>query len=190
LSEVLFSRELRMKRKSTYGLTPAQLVRLLDVSANAVEAMDVMSDDQARNALLSEHLSRRLSHDPALQEALLHTPGQSDSHVQSLLDRSLRDALLAPGSDKALLRALKDHNKKLFSKITSGHEHLIGMTIYHAAIASALVHHGQRITQYSYENLEKRFAMLADKTWMACELKALFLQAATICRQRAYTEED
>ena len=182
--------ERRMKRKSTYGLTPAQLVRLLDVSAHAVEAMDGMSGDQTQNARLSEHLSRRLSQDVPLREALLHAAGPSKSQVESLLDRSLRDALLAPDSDKALLRTLKDHSKRLFSQITSGHEHLIGMTIYHAAIASALVHHGQRITRYSYEDLEKRFVTLADKPWMVCELKGLFLQATQICRQRAYSEED
>ncbi len=179
-----------MHRKSTYGLTPQQLARLLDVSAHAPESKVVLSEDQTRNALLCEYLSRRLATDPPLREVLLHASGRSESQVQSLLDRSLRDALLHPGSDRTLLRVLKDHSKKMFSQITSGQEHVIGTAIYHAAIASALVHHGQRITQYPYEDLERHFAALANKTWMACELKALFLQAVEICCQRAHTEKD
>lgn len=190
LSDVVCFSGLRMKRKSTYGLTPRQLVRLLDVSVNAPESIDVMSEDQTRNALLSEHLSRRLSDDLPLREALLAASGLSESQVQSLLDGSLRDALLAPEDDQALLRVIKDYSKKLSSRIVSGPENRIGITIYHAAIASALVHHGQRIAQYSYETLERHFPALAGQPWMVCELRALFLQAAKSCQQRAHTEQD
>jgi hypothetical protein len=189
-SDILVSREPRMKRKSTYGLKPTQLARLLHVSATAAESTDMMSEDQTRSDLLGEYLSRRLSNDLPLREALLAASGQSESQVQSLLDRSLQDALLAPDVDKILLRVIKEHGKKLSSKIASGPENLIGITIYHAAIASALVHHGQRITQYSYETLEKHFTSLAGQKWMVCELRALFMQAAKSCEQRAHTEED
>ena len=43
-----------MEKKSTYGLRPAQLARLLDVSARAAESADLTSDDQIRSALLRE----------------------------------------------------------------------------------------------------------------------------------------
>jgi hypothetical protein len=179
-----------MEKKSTYGLRPAQLARLLDVSARAAESADLMSDDQIRHTLLREHLSRRLSHDESLRDALLAAPGQTGSRIRALLDRSLRDALLAPENDTTLLRVIKDQGKRLSGRVASGHENQIGITVYHAAIASALVHHGQKITQYAYEALEQHFSALAGQTWMVCELQALFTEAAKSCRQRARTAQD
>jgi len=176
------------KRKSIYGLSPGQLTRLLDVSAKATQPVDLMSEDQTRSALLRERLDRRLSDDRLLQEALGTARGQSESGFRTLLDRSLREVLLTPGGDPVLLRALKDEGKRLSGRIASGHENQIGVALYHAAIASALVHQGQRITRYSYEVLERHFSTLAEQIWMVGELRTLFAQAAADCQRRMHSE--
>jgi len=76
------------------------------------------------------------------------------------------------------------------SQITSGPENQIGLAVYHAAIASALVHQGERITQHSYETLGRHFSALAGQAWMVGELQALFAQAAEGCQRRIYSEQD
>ncbi len=68
--------------------------------------------------------------------------------------------------------------------VTSGSETLIATTVYYAAIAAALVHHGQRISQYSCGSLGQRFSLLAERTWIDADVRKLFAQAAGLCREK------
>jgi hypothetical protein len=56
--------------------------------------------------------------------------------------------------------------------------------IYYASIASALVHHGHRITRLSYETLQNGYKELMEKPWVPAELKSLFEKASGVCRKR------
>lgn len=172
-----------MVEKSTFGLTPAQLGRLLAVSAKTIESADAIVEDQVNQRLLQEHLSRRLSGEPSFEKTLLSEGGRTAGEVRPLLNRSVKEALLDPHGDLAVLRAIKDHSKRLSAMVTSGSETLMTTTIYHAAIAAAMVHHNQRISQYSCESLAERFSLLAQRLWMDQELKGLFSRAVEICRQ-------
>lgn len=174
-----------MARKSTYGLTPAQLGRLLAVSAWALDSVDAGVEEHAKQTLLQEYLSRRLSEEPSLAEALLSDARRPAGEVHPLLDRSMRQALLDSRCDPDLLRVVKDHCKRLSAVVTSGPETLMTTTIYYAAIAAALVHHGQRISQLPGETLAERFSTLMQRPWMDPQLQGLFTEAAKICRRTA-----
>jgi len=169
--------------KSTYGLKPSQLGRLLAASAGALESREAMAGDQANETLLQQYLSRRLSSEPSFEEALLSAGGRSVEEVRPLLDRSMREVLLDPECDLAVLKAVKDHSKRRSAMVTSGSETLTTTALYYAAIAAALVYHGERITTYSTESLERRFSLLAERPWMDSECKALFVRAAEWCRR-------
>lgn len=54
------------------------------------------------------------------------------------------------------------------------------MAIYYAAVAGALVFHDSKITEHSFERLERAFGMLIAKTWMASELVGLFEKCRTL----------
>jgi hypothetical protein len=78
---------------------------------------------------------------------------------------------------------IKEASKRLTTTSVSEAELAVVTTIYHAAIASCLVHHAKKITQHSYEKLDESFALLIEKKWMASELVELFSNARGICRK-------
>jgi hypothetical protein len=170
-----------MKKKSIYGLKPSQVGRLLSVSARVPESVSDMSDDQIKETVFRDRLNRRLSDDPSFRDALMSVSGRSTGCVSGSLDRSLKEVLLDPGCSATMLQAIKDHSKRLSATVTSGSETLITKTIYYAAIAAAMVHHGERISKYPRESLAQRFSLLAQRQWMDPELRGLFAQAAQLC---------
>lgn len=172
-----------MQKKSTFGLTPAQLGRLLAVSARAADSADAMAEDQAREMLLQEYLSRRLSEEPLLAKILLQQTCRPVAEIQLLLERTMKATLLDPRCDLAFLQAIKDHNKRLSAMIASGPQTLMTATLYYAAVAAALVYHNQRISRYTIENLAERFSALTQRSWIDGELRDLFLHAAAVCRR-------
>jgi hypothetical protein len=173
-----------MKKKSIYGLKPSQLGRLLSVSACVPESVSDMPEDQVKEVAFRDRLNRRMSDDPSFVEALVSVGGEPARRGPGSLDRSLREALLDPECSMPLLQAIKDHSKRLSAMVTSGSETLVTTTIYYAAIAAALVHHGQRITKYSSENLAERFSLLAQRAWIDGDVRWLFAQAAEVCRKK------
>lgn len=173
-----------MTNKSIYGLKPSQLGRLLSVSACVPESVSDVSDDEIKAVMLRDLLGRRPADEPDLQEALRSISAQATGRAPHTLGRSLRELLLDPQSDTTILQAIKDHTKRLSATVTSGSQTLMTTTIYYAAIAAALVHHGERITKYSWENLAERFSLLAQRTWIDDDIKGLFARAAEGCRQR------
>ncbi len=173
-----------MKDKSIYGLKPSQLGRLLSVSAQIPESASDMSEDQTRAALFRDHLGKRLADEPDLLELLGCVGGQITNLTPPVLDRSLQELLLDPQSSLPILQAIKDHGKRLSAAVSSGAQTLVMTTLYYAAIAAAIVHHDQRITKYSRENLAERFSLLAQRTWIDEEIRGLFVQAAERCQER------
>ena len=171
-------------KKSIYGLKPSQLGRLLSVSACVPESVSDMSEDQIKERAFRDRLNRRLSDDPSFPEALRSVRPQSTGGVSGSLDRSLKEVLLDPQGSATMLQAIKDHSKRLSATVTSGSETLVTTTIYYAAIAAALVHHGQRITKYSWENLAERFSLLAQRMWIDEDIRGLFTRAAGLCREK------
>lgn len=170
-------------KKSTFGLTPAQLGRLLAVSAWTADSADAMMEDQANARLLQEYLNRRLADEPLFVEEWRSGTSQPATGVQPLLNRSVKETLLDPHCDLAVLKAIKDHSKRLSAMVASGSQTLIAATIYYGAVASAMVYHDQRISQYTYENLGARFLALTQRSWVDRELQELFTLAAAACRR-------
>jgi len=173
-----------MTNKSIYGLKPSQLGRLLSVSACVPESVSDVSEDQIKEVMFRDRLGRRLADEPDLQEALRSVSGQATGFAPPTLERSLRDLLLDPQSGTPVLQAIKDHTKRLSATVTSGSQTLITTTIYYAAIAAALVHHGERITKYSWEKLTERFSLLAQRMWIDGDIRGLFAQAVECCREK------
>ena len=56
--------------------------------------------------------------------------------------------------------------------------------VYYAAIASALLFHQRRITEHTYDKLEKAYGDLEQKDWIPSELKELFRKAKAACQER------
>jgi len=96
-------------------------------------------------------------------------------------DRLLED----PKTDISALKQIKDFGKKLVEGAQSEVEHDAAAAIYYAAIASALVFHGRRITTLSYEDLTNSFSALLESSWLTPNLVRLFKKAHKFCQRTA-----
>jgi hypothetical protein len=173
-----------MGDRTTNGLKPGQVARLLAFGVEGTDSVDILCDVKALARQLHEQLTTALPKDSFLLEPLAMIVKDVGGNMQSLAGRSLGAVLLDAESDVSLLRAIKDYSKQLSFALVSEAEIAIAITIYYAALASSLVHHDKKITQYSYETLEQYFTTLTNKKWMDTELTTLFSQARNVCRSR------
>ena len=156
-----------MDKQSTYGLKLEQLANLFSVAAEEENHMDDFHNEKAAASLLQNQLTSSLPKDSLL-----------------LAGKSLLDVLLNPKSEAGLLQAIKDYSKNLSCSSTCEAEIAAATIIYYAALASLLIYHEKKITQYSYEALAESFALLMEKKWIAEELAELFSHARRICKSK------
>jgi hypothetical protein len=173
-----------MDNQSTNKLKPHQLARLLSISTEETDSVHIVCDDKATADLLQNKLTSTLPKDSFLLESLLLVMERLGFDMRERIGRPLGDVLLDPATDVSLLSAIKDYSKKFSSSLVSEAEMAVAITIYYAALASALLYHDKKITQYSYKALGQYFALLKKKKWMTPELIDLFSQANSICQNR------
>jgi len=173
-----------MDKKSTYGLTVDQLADLLSVGIDSAHFLDEIKDDDNVSKLLHKRLVSSLPKNATLLDALLVIMGKMGYGMQSFTGKSLGDVLLDAKTDIGVLQAIKTYGKKLSLTADSEKERAVAVTIYHAAIAGALVHHDEKISSSSYNTLVKSFSLLLSKKWITPELNKILSSARTICRTK------
>ena len=173
-----------MDKESTYGLTLEQLAELLSIGIDEVNFLDELSDNEVIAGLLQDRLISSLPRDASLLDSFLVIIAKMGYGLQSLSGKSLGGILLDPETDIGLLQAIKTYGKKLSFTVDGKNENAVALTIYHAAIASALVHHKEKISRSSYDKLDQSFGILIEKEWMTGELKEIFSQARSICQAK------
>jgi hypothetical protein len=178
-----------MENESTHGLRLDQLAGLLSLGLEDPDPADAEGHDERMAGLLREQLSCVLPRSMLLFDALVMMMARLGCDVRSLAGRSLLEVLRNPQSDLGLLQAIKDCSKKLSFSLDSKTEAALATTIYYAALASALVYHDRRITQYSYEALDQSFATFAAKKWIGLELAELFSRARSVCGEKRGADE-
>lgn len=171
-------------KKSTYGLKLEQLADLFSIGIENANPVDGICDDERIADLLHDQLTTALPKGSFLLDSLLVVMARLGCETRSLAGKSLGEVLLDPKSDIGLLQAIKDYSKELSCSLISEAETTVAITIYYAALASSLLHHNKKITQYSYETLTQSFALLIEKKWMAPQLAKLFTRASNICQDK------
>lgn len=97
---------------------------------------------------------------------LIRVPSVLEEPCNGLSDvasQALRQLLTNPHTDLVIVRRLKDYAKAWSCCSAQGPEHTAAILVYYAAIASALVFHGQKITRHSYETLRAAFSQLVHR---------------------------
>lgn len=173
-----------MDRKTTYGLEIEQLADLFSIGAKEENHVDDICDDETAASLLQKQLANTLPKDSSLLDSVLMMLGRLGCDVRSLAGKSLAEVLLDPKSDIGLLQAIKDYSKQLSCTSIYEAQTAVATSIYYAALASSLIYHDKKITQYSYETLAQSFTTLIAKKWMASELASLFSHARRICESK------
>jgi len=170
-----------MAAKSIFGLCPQRLAKLLDAGSADEAANCQLPASQAAAQLLQQRLADPLDVDKSYVDSVSATLGRSCEELQPIAGRPLGDVLLDPTTSLATLEMLKEYGKGLSRRWDEGTEHVVAATIYFAAIASALVSHGCKITTRSYRDLADLLRILMNDRWITPELGGLFDSARTIC---------
>ena len=179
-----------MDKKSTFGLKLEQLSDLFTVGIDNADPLDEACDDEEIADLLQNQLTAALPKDLVLFDSLLMMMGRLGCDTRALAGKSLGEILLESKSDIGLLQAVKDSTKEMSCRSVSDAQSGVAIALYYASLASSVVHHSKKITQYSYEALAESFASLAETKWMAPQLARLFARASRICLQDEPTDEE
>ena len=172
---------MRKKRKSTFGLQLAQLADLFAVAAKDRAPTEANLTDGNLAKMLRRQLTEVLPGNALLLSSSTKVFEKKQCDLISLAGRSLLQVFLSSETSISQLQVIKEASKCLTTKSVSEAELAVATTIYHAAIASCLVHHAKMITQHSYEKLDESFTLLLEKKWMAFELVEMFSRARDIC---------
>ena len=172
------------KRPTTFGLSPDKLAGLWNIGSDTEEAEKPEDQNNKKTELLRDLLCGPLpTHSPKAASRIKKQMYQK-SIVNYLMDIPIEKLLNNPETDIVLLRKVKDHGKKLSGNAISQAEYQVANAVYYAAIASALIYHDQRITKFSYKDLEKYFVRLCHESWLPETLRQFFARACEYCRNR------
>lgn len=172
------------KKKSTFGLKLDQLADLFAVAAEDHAPADADCDHEHLAEMLRRRLTEVMPENSQLLAALSKISASDRSDLTAMIGRPLLQVLSGPESSVSQLQVLKEASKSVSTAAVSEQERAIATSIYHAAIASCLVNHDEKITQHSYDKLNESFALLLEKKWMARELTELFSHARRICQTK------
>ena len=84
-----------------------------------------------------------------------------------------------------ILTCIKDYSKQQTTIRASAAVQEVAVAVYYAAIASALVFDGVKISRHSYEDLCKGWQALSRKPWLAPDLVKHFAQAEHLASKAA-----
>jgi len=146
-------------------IRPDQLAEMLGVALEADKA-DREDTIELTARALQLKLDGPLPPDPA---AAARLPSLLDNIYKELVPggrRSLGEALVDPKTDLSTILRIKDHAKQSASEKLPPARHTVAITIYYAAIASAMLFHDRKITTYSHETLAEGIGKLLGNPWM------------------------
>jgi hypothetical protein len=171
------------KESPTSGLEADKLHELFRICSEVPPAEEQTDSDQEKTELLQDILAETLPVEVPkgnLNERL--TTLCQISGISS--GESINNLLSNTKTDASLLRKIKDYFKKQSAATKSESEHEVANTVYYAAIASALVNHGIRISSFSYKNLLESFDRLTQENWISKDIVQLFVKAQKVCTNK------
>lgn len=168
-------------RKTTFGTDPQRLADMLGMGAGA-DSGD-LTPDEAREELLGRRLagSLPLSQKQAADLAVFVGALREQLPLQG---RALGEVILDEDTELDVLVEIKEYGKVLSTATESAADRDVGLTIYYAAIASAVLFYGQAITSRSANALAEAFGALVDKRWMNPKLARHFAKARKACGKK------
>ena len=163
-----------MATKSTFGLGPEQLVKLLDAGSGDEADRGQLYALQAAAELMRRRLASPLHIDKNCVDSLPAILDRPCPEMLPIAGRPLGDVLLDPSTPLAILETLKQYGKGLSVRWDEGPEHVVAVTIYFAAIAAALGSYSTKITTRSYRELADSLQILMNDRWVTPQLAGLF----------------
>jgi len=179
------------KEPTTFGLSHEKLARLWGVGDDASADRAEPTEDQRQGEALRDQLAAALPLDPTISATLPEALSHVLEEFHPLPDSSVGSLLLDPHTEPAVVGQIKDRYRAKAESCTGALERQAATAIYYAAIAYALVFQENswfrenRITTFSYGQLEAHFSQLLGIRWLTPDLVRLFERAQAICREKA-----
>ena len=170
------------KSKANRDLSPKKVALLLQIGPKAAEAGPICPDT-VKAELLRDRLANHLPSQGLAGRQLLACLRDLRDILVSSIGESIERVLLAPETPIEALRRVKEYGASLSRSAQSEAERDTANVIYYGAIASALVFHGRRITQFKLEDLELAFTTLSDLSWLPRDLAGHFREAVCSCKR-------
>ena len=167
-----------MAEDTTFGISATGLASLLGM---ALKEENPLEPNPAAGELLRACLAGPLPAEIVTSKSLSARQDNPDPKLASP-GKPLGEALLAKTTGLDTIQRIKRHGKKMAGRSESGPEYSVGIAIYYAAIASALIHHNEKITRHSRGNLLRSFTTLKEKLWMPPDLSRHFSKASDLCK--------
>jgi hypothetical protein len=173
------------KKPTTSGLRPEKLAQVLNIFSEEQSKDTDLPSDQIKAELLQDRLAETL-----LKGSQKHSTLRKElTHLCCLAglasSEPIRNLLNNPETDLEIIEKIKEHGKRLTTETSSEAEHETANVIYYAAVASALIFHDDKITQFPLKKLEKAFSVFVDTEWVSSDLIDLFKKAVEYCREQA-----
>jgi hypothetical protein len=169
---------------STFDLNRDQLARLLAMGRIDDSSAGRSLAESTPGDLLRDMMSSPLSLDPNVPDSVPFVLGHACDELAPHAGRPIGDLLAASDLDVGALRALKDYGKILVRRSRTDAERAAATALYYAAIANALVHHGQTITEHAPAALSEALGNLTARDWLPDELKNLMMRSLDACSER------
>lgn len=173
-----------MDDQSSATPAPGQLAELLAIGSELAEQRQSSAERHATlRHILEEHLSRQfaIEVDGSAKTACDTSEGSGPGAPPGSM---LRDLLLNKSTDLALVQAAKSKYRLLARRHRKRESYPVYVSLYFAAIASALAHCDAKISSYDYATLAGHLKQVGAKLWIPDELRELFRQATVICLAR------
>ena len=167
-------------------LNDEQTARLLQLGLNAPDANACRDVTDRRRELLSDMLCSKLPVDQILMKRLPSLLKALSEELTVISGAPLGNYLTNPSSKPVVLRHIKDHAKTLGGSAKSKMQEEVAKIVYFAAIAAALAFHQTRLSEQSYQDLQRSFQLCGRQDWIPKDLAKLFAEAEGICRRRAH----
>ena len=172
------------KDSTTFGSDPDKLAKLWTIGADTKKDRIKLDENQAKSELLHDMLASKMPLDEAVAQMLPKVLSELCKHIKPFTGDSFGLLLSDPDTDLSVLKRIKDYSKNLSKNFHSEAEHDVVAVIYYAAIASALINYGQRISSFSYENLLNAFSSMLEARWITPKLIDLFQKAHEYCAKK------
>lgn len=166
---------------TTFGLSPKHMARLLGMGVEREEHCSQASAEM-KAEVLRARFAGPLPFEATVIEMLPMSMGTLCQELLPQGGRSLKEVLLDEKTDLRVISKVKEYGRELAGRAEP--ERSVGIALYYAAIASALLFHDTKLTNHPYGYLRDSFGAM-DTEWMPEDLAEHIEKAQRICGRRA-----
>jgi len=175
---------------NNFDLTESQKSRLFGLGLESSPCDGSTDTNDQKRDLLYDILSSRLPVEPSVVDSLPRVVKDLCPSLNSVAGDTIGDLLGNPQTEISTIKRIKWYAKESGTSTESETQTDVYLVVYYAAIASALLFHGKKITQHPYEDLQEFFLSFSQEAWVLEEIKDLFRKAQMHCERITDRPED